>query len=109
MSSAKLVSALKSLSYPVNRLYHSGKTDTFFTFQTINIKPINFYDDDNVSYLHTFRVNLFTKSDYEMLLKSTMEILKVNGFTILSVDAEIFENDTKYYNIPITIEIYEEA
>ncbi len=109
MVSTKLLNALKSLDYPVERLFYIGSSKTFFTFQTINIKPSNFYDDDNSSYLYTFRVNLFTKNNFETLLKSTIETLKINGFTILNVDAEIFENDTKYYNIPITIEINEEV
>lgn len=110
-----LTAALKSLHKPVYRLAYTPKTDrekrkptTYYTFQTVVSQPIGYADDDSTATLHTFRVDLYSKSDFTQLLADTLTALKQAGFAISTVDAEIYENDTGYYHVPITITILEE-
>lgn len=101
-----LTSTLKSLKKPVNRLVYKGKEDTYFTFQIINSQPSGYADDDNTIVQHVFRVDLYSKKDYSQLLNTTITVLKQAGF-IVSVDAEIYENDTGFYHVPLTINYME--
>lgn len=110
-----LTTALKSLRKPVYRLSYNPKTDrekrqssTYFTFQTVVSHPSGYADDDSTVTLHTFRVDLYSKTDFTQLLADTLTALKQAGFAISTVDAEIYENDTGYYHVPITITILEE-
>lgn len=108
MVASLLKETLQSLNKPVSRLSYKGKAATYFTFQRILIQPVGYADDESSNELHTFRVDLFSKSDFTTLLKSTLEALKAAGFTISSVDPEIYENDTGFYHVPITINKLEE-
>ncbi len=108
MSSNLLKVTLEKLNYPVARMIYEGKEDIFFTFTRVVQTPINYSDDESHGNSHVYRVNLFTKGNFEALLANTIEILKTDGFTILSVDGEIYEKETKLYNVPITVNIYEE-
>lgn len=110
-----LTAALKSLRKPVYRLAYNPKTarekcspPTYFTFQTVASQPSGYADDDNTVILHTLRVDIYTKNDFTQLLADTLTALKQAGFTLSSIDAESYENDTGYYHVPITITIMEE-
>jgi hypothetical protein len=115
MVSELLKGALKALGKPVYRLVYNPKDQknkvspqTYFTFQTILSQPSGYADDDSTATLHTFRVDLYSKLDFSQLLSDTLTALKQAGFTISVVDAEMYENDTGYYHVPITIKIMEE-
>ena len=103
-----LKTALESLGKPVRRLHYSGNAKTYFTFQTVISQPSGYADDESTTTLHTFRVDLYSKDDFTDLLSSTLEVLKQAGFTISSVDPGIYENDTEFYHVPITINVMEE-
>ena len=107
MVDEKLNSALKGLGHPVSRLYYTGKAATFFVFQRILSKPDGYADDDNTVTAHTYRVDLYSKSDFIALLNQTVSALKNTGFTVDSIDAEIYESDTGYYHVPLTINFLE--
>lgn len=83
--------------------------ETYFTFQTVLSQPSEYADDDSTATLHTFRVDLYSKLDFTQLLSDTLTQLKRAGFSISTVDAEIYEYDTGYYHVPITIKIMEEC
>ena len=108
MIDEKLNSTLKSLGHPVSRLYYTGKAVTFFVFQRILSKPEGYADDDNTLTVHTYRVDLYIKSDFITLLNQSVSKLKKAGFSVESIDAEIYESDTGYYHVPLTINFLEE-
>lgn len=103
-----LKTALESLGKPVRRLKYSGNSKTYFTFQTVVSIPSGYADDESTTMLHTFRVDLYSKDDFTDLLSNTLSALTAAGFTISSVDPEIYENDTELYHVPITINVMEE-
>jgi hypothetical protein len=112
-NSETLNTALKSLGYPVFRIiYKGGKSKTppsiYFTFQTILTQSRVFADDERENSIQTFRVNLFSKTDFTDVLKNTIEALEESGFVISTVDAEDYDEDTGYYLVPITIKKMEE-
>lgn len=116
MVSELLKNTLKALGKPVYRLVYNPKDqknkvspETYFTFQTVLSQPSGYADDNDTVTLYTFRIDLYTKLDFTQLLSSTLTALKQAGFTISTVDAEIYENDTGYYHVPITIKIMEEC
>lgn len=107
--------ALKTLGKPIYRIARNLKTtqncvrpEIYFTFGTILVTPVGYADDDNTSMLHTIRVDLYSKSDFTQLLTDTITSLKQSGFIIAAVDAELYENDTEYYHVPITVKYLEE-
>ena len=100
---------LLTLNVPVARLIYTGNASTYFTFQTVISQPTAFADDDNTAYIHTFRVDLFTKESYKELLTQTIHVLKSAGFMIDSVYGENYEEDTGFYHIPINITFLEES
>lgn len=93
--------ALKSLRFPVARIFYKGNAPTYFTFQLIAGVGTAFADDDNTATESTWRVDLYTKRDYTTLLPKVIKTLKDAGFYGVTVDAEIYEEDTKLYHVPI--------
>lgn len=112
-----LKQALNSLNKPVYRVAYNPKEEdinkpipeTFFTLQNIFSQPSGYADDDSTVTLHTLGVDIYTKSDFTELVSNTITVLKQAGFTISSIDTEIYEYDTGYYHVPITIKIMEEC
>lgn len=105
-----ITSTLNILGVPVQRTVYNSKQkpDVYIVSQFINTLPKDYADDDNENAAHTLRVHLYSKSDYTQLLEKTVAALKAAGFTIASIDTEIYEEETGYFHRPITIKIMEE-
>jgi hypothetical protein len=104
---------LKSLGFPVKRIVYKLKKgeslpDTYITFQRIVSTPDGYADDESTFENHTFGVHLFTRGDFTELLKQAKAAVKAAGFTISSVDTEIYETDTGLYHVPMIIKWMEE-
>lgn len=98
-----LDAALKSLRFPVARLYYRGKASTYFTYQLILGAPTGYADDDNTATESTWRVDLYSQKNYAALLKKAIQTLKDAGFYGITVEAELYETETGYYHVPIEI------
>lgn len=103
MEAAKaLDAALKAFGHPVARLYYKGKpVSTYFTYQIIAGTPTAYADDDNTATESTWRVDLYTKGSYAALLPKVIRALKSADFYGVSVEAEMYEQETGYYHVPI--------
>lgn len=101
---------LSTLKVPVQRLVFKGKEKppTYVTWQYINSPPSNYADDESQTTDHTMRVHIFSKNNYSTLLENLKRALKNAGFTISSIDGEIYEEETGFFHRPITIQIMEE-
>lgn len=102
-----LKSALDTLGVPVERLRFKGKADTFITFQIVLGQETGYADDDSTGTEYTYRVDIFSKNDYIYLLRRTKQALKEAGFYGITVDPEVFENETGYYHVPVEIKYME--
>jgi hypothetical protein len=101
-------STLLSLGVPVERLFYKGKAETYITFQYLHGQEAAHADDDSTAYEHSYRADIFSRSDYIALLRRVERALKSADFYGITVDAEIYEKDTGYYHIPIEFYFMEE-
>lgn len=102
-----LKSTLDTLNVPVERLLYKGNASTFIIFQLVYSHETGFADDDSTGTEYTYRVDIFSKNDYISLLRRTIQALKEAGFYGITVDPEVFENETGYYHVPIEIKYME--
>lgn len=100
----KLHKALAKTKLPVQRLLYTGTAKTYITYQRILTHSTEFADDEGINEVNTYRVNLFSKGTYDNIIESIVEHLKAEGFEVLTIDAEDYENDTKLFHVPITIQ-----
>lgn len=108
MVDKKIEATLNTLGVPVSRVFHTRKDRAFIFWQYITSLPNNYADDDYETIDHTLRVHIYAKQNYSALLEQTLQALKTAGFTINSIDNEIYEEETNYFHRPITISIMEE-
>lgn len=108
MSSIKEI--LESAGLPAQRGVYTGKTKpkAYYTFLRLLGTPAINADDTESESKEMYRVTLFHKGDFEAQLNKTLEVLRVAGIYINSVDAESYETETGYWLVPITIEILKE-
>ena len=96
-----LKTTLLSLGVPVERLRYRGKADVYMTFQLLTGQETEFADDDATAYEHYYRLDIFSKGSYTALLRRTESALKAAGFYGITVCAEIYEEATSFYHVPI--------
>lgn len=115
--SEALYAALDALGYPVARIYLDKEKykrkgialDTYLTYSLIVELPKHHADDDNGASESTWRIDLFTKTAYETLVKRIKTALKGADFYGISVEAETYETGTGYYHVSIECKSYEET
>lgn len=98
---AAIKEALEGLGVPVERLTYRGNADTFITYQLVVSTARDFSDDENAAEEFTFRIDLFSRKNHIATLRALKQALKAHEFYEISTEAETYENDTKYYHIPI--------
>lgn len=104
-----LMQTLEGLGYPVERLLYRGKADTYFTFQCVISAATAYCDDDSEAEEITFRIDLFTRYNFGQLLRRTKQALKAAGFYGIGVEAEVYEENTKFFHVPIVAKYLEEG
>jgi hypothetical protein len=106
----RIKDVLKSAGLPAQRGVYNGrdKPKAYYTFIRITSGAAVNADDEEKESREVYRVNLFSKVDFEEQLEKTLETLKSAGYYINSVDTENYETDTGYWNVPITIEYLKE-
>ena len=108
MTDKHLKTTLEALGVPVARLLYKGNADTFITFQRVNATPAQHADDDGQEVERLYRVDLFSKDDYTELLDRLKQALEDADFYGLVEGPELFEDDTKYFHIPLDVNYLEE-
>ena len=102
-----LKTTLKGLGVPVKRLKYDGRAKTFITYQLVVGRDAHFADDESEAEEFTYRVDIYSKSDYIPLLRRLKMALKNAGFFGIVFDPEVFESNTGYYHIPVEIKYME--
>lgn len=102
-----LKQTLEALGVPVARLKYDGKAKTFITYQLVVGRDIHFTDDDNEAEEFTYRVDIYSKTDYISLMRRVKTELKSAGFFGIVFDPEVFESETGYFHIPVEIKYME--
>lgn len=104
---ALLKNALETLQVPVARLHYSGDASSFIVYQLVTGLEADHSDDDVQATEFTYMVNLYTKGNYINLLQSIRTALRGAGFYGVAIEAEIYEQDTGYYHVPLTLKYME--
>lgn len=102
-----LKTTLEGLGAPVERLVFTGTAPVFFTYQFVLGADTAFADDESGAEEFLYRIDLYTKGDFFALLRRTKQALKAAGFYGITVDPEIYEQDTGYYHVPIEMKYME--
>lgn len=101
---------LESTGLPVQRGVYTGedKPDAYYTFLRLLGNAAVRADDEDKGSREMYRITLFHKGNFEERLSETKDILQAAGIYINSIDAENYETETGYWQVPITIEILKE-
>ena len=95
---------------PTERGVYTGKDkpSQYCTFVRIMGGAILQADDIQQIGQDTYRVTLYSKSDFENVLQKIINALEAAGYYINSLDGENYETDTGYWQVPITLQIIKE-
>lgn len=102
-----LHSTLKGLGVPVERLKYGGKAASYITYQLVVGRDTFFSDDEEGAQEYTYQVHIFSKKDYFALIQSAKKALKAAGFYGIEIGAEVYEQDTGFYHVPVEIKYME--
>jgi len=98
---ALALSTLKSLGLPVARVFYTGNAEQWISYHILSGCDTEFADDAPGATEYTYRAHIFSKTNYMPILKRMRRKLKAAGFDGVEVEAELYEEDTGYYHIPV--------
>jgi len=95
---------------PTQRGVYTGKDkpNQYITWLRIDMSSALNADDEEKLTRATYRVTLFSKGDFEEILQRIKDTLKAAGYYINSVDGELYETATGYWQVPMTIQFLKE-
>ena len=102
-----LKALLDKLGVPVPRLKYNGRAACFITYQLVVGRDTLFSDDEEGAQEYTYQINIYSKTDYFALLQRLKTALKAAGFYGITIHAEVYEQDTGYYHVPVEIKYME--
>jgi len=92
---------LESLGLPVARIFFTGKAESWITYQLLLGRETGHADDEAVREGFLYRAHVFSRTNYLPIVKRVRKVLKAAGFDSIEFEAEIYEEDTGFYHIPI--------
>lgn len=101
---------LKAVGVPIQRGIYTARDrpKRYITYARIQTREIAKADDGKGESVERWRVNVVCKGDFEELLEETKKILRQAEYCINDVGAEIYDEETGYWMIPINTEILKE-
>lgn len=104
---ARLKAALDAVGPKVARLVYRGKADVYITYQLVLAQDRDAADDEMHGTEYTYRVDIYSKTDFMQLLRRVKGALKGAGFYGIVIDPEAYEGDTGFFHVPIEARYYE--
>ena len=93
--------AFKNYRVPIEYMNYSGNENSYLTYYTWKELPDDFCDDENQIEIAYGTIDIYSKGNFKSILRDVKQILKDNGFLVTDVASEMFEEDTKYYHVPV--------
>lgn len=90
---SKVVEVLGEIGVPVNRLVYRGDKPQYITYFLYNEKYTLYADDEELNLRESVQVDIFSKVDYEKLVKEVKTLMKAAGYRLNS-GWETYETDT---------------
>lgn len=104
-----LKKTIDALGIPCQRLKFDGKADEYVVYQLIVSSDVEENDDETYTAECLYRIDFFSKSNFTKKVESIVKALKKAGFYGITREGEIYEDDTKYYHVPLECKYLEEA
>ncbi len=95
-----IISALSSLSLPVEPNEYTGKATDYITFNYSDERPALRADDEDLLDETTIQVHYFTKGNPQNNKKAIRRLLRAAGFSIINT-SEFYESDTNYTHVVV--------
>jgi hypothetical protein len=86
---------------PISFMKYTGKADSFLTYYTWSEVPEIFADDVNHAEAVFSTIDVFSKKNYKKIVEEVKKTLYQNGFTWTDNGSEMYEEDTKFYHVPM--------
>lgn len=99
---------LQELNVPYGYIYYSGNSETYITYQEIDMGNSYSGDNDILGYVSYYDFDIYSKSNYTDIVHSLQEKLEDNGFTwqIADSSGDQYETDTKFYHRTLNYAIW---
>ncbi|MCB2311608.1 hypothetical protein LGL55_10615 [Clostridium tagluense] len=97
-----IIDTLEVLGVPVSFQKYSGNASTYITFFNYLENVESYANNEETSIVYYIQVDVWSKDDYEILIKNVLELLKLAGFKRTYV-SEMYEDDTEIYHKIIRI------
>jgi len=97
---AIVMSALSSLSIPVEANAYNGTAEEYIKFNYADERPVVRADDTDILDDTTIQVHYFTRGNPQTNKKAIRRLLRAAGFSIQSTQ-ELYESDTKYTHVVV--------
>ena len=98
-----LCQALKTVCPNVERLQFTGKADQFITFQILTGSEKGYAGDEPEGAEILCRFDVYARGDPTGLVGQAIEAARADGFYGVTVDPEVYETDTGFYHVPVTL------
>ena len=106
--SKSIIDALSPLGVPVSLQTYSGAATTYITYFHYIEKAESYANNEETSTGDYIQVNVWSKGNYSVLVKSVTEALKQEGFR-RTYATELYEDDTKLFHKIIRVFKLEEV
>jgi len=93
------------LLIPIATIKYTGNASTYLTYYTWLNQPEGF-SDDKPFILGTYgTIDVYSKDNFKKIVKEVVKKLEEIGFTWTGNDAEIYEENTGLFHVPINFYI----
>lgn len=92
-----IINTLKPIGIPVNFQTYKGSENTYITFFEYLQQGEQFSDDTEEITGHYIQIDVWSKRNYNKIVRKTKRLLKTKGF-IRKFETELYESDTKIYH-----------
>ena len=90
---------------PISFISHEGETPTYLTYYTWSLIPDNFADDTHNFEVCYGTIDVWSNKNYKNVVESVKKTLKENNFIWTDNGAEMFDENTGYFHVPINFYI----
>jgi len=83
---------------PIDFAEYTGSATTYLTYISITDDPALAGDDEILTSVIQYDIDIFTKGNYLNILKSIKTLMKNNGWMWMGDSPDMFEKDTGYFH-----------
>ena len=88
---------LKPTDLPISFQVHSGVATTYITYTEYLGQAETFSDDEDETEGHYVQINVYSKENYNNIVKQVKALMKKAGFG-RTTEINLYENDTKLFH-----------